>query len=77
MILTFELLRVAIVLQRIAPDLVAPLWRVRRLRDLPLDIRETIADVLGSEAASRGLGEDEAANEYGVELDELFKALGL
>ena len=69
--------RLAVVLQRIAPDLVAPLWRVRRLRDLPVDVRGEIADVLGYEAASRGLDEDEEANAYGVELGELFDALAL
>jgi hypothetical protein len=63
-------------LQRIAPDLVAPLWRVRELRDLPLDVREQIADVLGCEAATRGLDEDEEPNAYGRELGELFDALG-
>jgi len=69
--------RLAIVLQGIAPALVAPLWRVRRLRDLRVDVRGEIADVLGSEAASRGLGEDETPNAYGVELGELFDALAL
>jgi len=69
--------RLAVVLQRIAPHLVAPLWRVRRLRDLPVPVREKIAEVLGSEAASRGLDEDEVPNAYGVELGELFGALAL
>jgi len=67
--------RLAIILQRLAPDLVASLWRVRRLRDLSLDVRETIADLLGCEAASRGLDEDEEPNAYGRELGELFDAL--
>jgi len=72
-----ERARLAIVLQRTAPDLVAHLWQVRRLRDLPLDVRETLADLLGCEAASRGLDEDEEPNAYGMELGELFDALGL
>ena len=55
----------------------AHLWQVRELRELPLDVRETIADLLGCEAASRGLDEDEMPNAYGVELGELFDALGL
>ncbi len=72
-----ERARLAVVLQRIAPDLIASLWRVRRLRDLPLETRKTIADLLGNEAAARGLDRDEAPNAYGVELGELFDALGL
>ena len=74
---TDERARLAVVLQRIAPDLVAALWRVRELRELPLETRETIADLLGNEAASRGLDEDEEPNAYGEELGELFEALGL
>jgi hypothetical protein len=46
-----ERARLAIVLQRIAPDLAAPLWRERNLRDLPVAWREEVADVLGCEAA--------------------------
>ncbi len=65
------------VLQRIAPDLVASLWRVHELGDLPLDVREQIASVLGCEAAARGLDKNEEPNAYGVELGELFDALGL
>jgi len=44
---------------------------------LPLDVRETIAEVLGGEAATHGLDEDENPNAYGRELGELFDALGL
>jgi len=69
--------RLAVILQRIAPDLVASLWRVHELRDLPLGVREQIADVLGREAAAHGLDEDEQPNAYGVELGDLFEALGL
>jgi hypothetical protein len=72
-----ERARLAIILQRIAPDLVAPLWRVRSLRDLPRRVREEIADVLGCEAASHGLDENETPNPYGVKLGELFEALVL
>ena len=50
---------------------------MRRLRDLPLDIRETIADVLGTEAAVQGLDEEETPNAYGLELGALFDALAL
>ena len=72
-----ERTRLAIILQRIAPDLAAPLWRVRSLRELPVAWREEVAAVLGCEAAARGLDEDEVPNAYGVELGELFDALGL
>jgi hypothetical protein len=68
--------RLAVVLRRIAPDLVAPLWRVRELRELPFEKRELIADVLGYEAAAHGLDQDEVPNTYGEELGELFDALG-
>jgi hypothetical protein len=72
-----ERARLAVVLQRIAPDLAAPLWRVKTLRDLPVAWREDVADVLGCEAASRGFDGDEEPNNYGRELEELFEALGL
>ncbi len=55
----------------------AHLWQVQALRELPRDVRETIAEVLGSEAASHGLDEDEEPDAYGRELGELFEALGL
>jgi hypothetical protein len=55
---------------------VALLWRVKILRDLPLDVREQIGNVLGCEAAAYGLDEGEEPNAYGVELGELFDALG-
>jgi hypothetical protein len=72
-----ERARLAIVLQRIAPDLAAPLWRARNLRDLPVTWREDVADVLGCEASSCGFDADEEPNDYGLELEELFEALGL
>jgi hypothetical protein len=55
---------------------VAPLWRVRELRELPFEKRELIANVLGYEAAAHGLDRDEVPNIYGEELGELFDALG-
>jgi len=72
-----ERARLAAVLQRIAPDLAAPLWRVKDLRDLPIAWREEVADVLGREAAAHGLDAREVPNAYGVELGELFDALAL
>jgi len=68
-----ERTRLAIILQRVAPDLAAPLWRVQQLRDLPLEVREEIGNVLGCEAAERGLDADERPNSYGAELGELFE----
>jgi hypothetical protein len=72
-----ERARLAVVLQRIAPDLAAPLWRAKNLRDLPVAWREDVADVRGCEAASRGFDEDDEPTEYGRELEALFEALGL
>jgi len=69
--------RLARVLHRIAPGLVALLWPVRKLRELPVEVREQIGDVLGCEAAARGLDQDEEPNAYGVALGALFNALGL
>ena len=69
--------RLMTVLQRVAPDLVAQLWEVDNVRELPRDIREAIADVLGRECAERGLDEDDELNPYGEELDALIDALGL
>jgi len=40
-------------------------------------VRGEIADVLGSEAAERGLDQEDAPNAYGVELGALFDALAL
>ena len=68
---------VAVILQRLAPDLAAFLWRVHELCELPLDGRGQIADVLVCEAAERGPDEDEEPNAYGRELGELFDALCL
>ena len=68
---------VAVILQRLAPDLAASLWRVHELCELPLDVRGQIADVLVCEAAERGPDEDEEPNPYGRDLGELFDALCL
>jgi hypothetical protein len=65
------------VLQRLAPDLAKGLWRAHHVRELPLRARQEIADVLGHEAASRGLGVGDEANAYGRELGALVEALGL
>jgi hypothetical protein len=56
---------------------VAHLWQVQALHELSVDVRETIAEVLGSEAASHGLDRDENPNAYGVGLGERFNTLGL
>jgi hypothetical protein len=69
-----ERTRLAVVLQHIAPDLAAPLWRVKTLRDLPVAWREHL---LGCEATSRGFDQDKEPNAYGRDLEELFDALGL
>ena len=65
-----ERARLAIIWQRIAPDLAALLWRVRNLRELPTAWREEVANVLGCEAAAHGLDKDEVPNAYGRELGE-------
>jgi hypothetical protein len=72
-----ERARLAIVLQHIAPDLAASLWRVKTLRDLPVAWREEVAAVLGCETAEHGLDEREMPTAYGEELGELFDALEL
>jgi hypothetical protein len=64
-------------LMRLAPDLAAKLWTVRDVRELPEDVRGRIVDVLGHEAAERGLDRDGKDNQLGRELDELADALGL
>ena len=45
---------------------------MHELRDLPLEVREEIGNVLGCEAAAHGLDQGEEPNAYGVELGELF-----
>jgi hypothetical protein len=69
-----ERARLAIILQRIVPDLAASLWRVRNLHELPITWREEVADVLGCEAAAHGLDENEVPTMYGIELGELPRA---
>ena len=70
-------MRLSVVLRRLAPDLAAYLWRVRRVQELSHDVRGAMADVLGHEAAHRGLGPDDEPNQYGRDLDALVEALGL
>jgi hypothetical protein len=68
--------RLAVILQADRARPRRTLWRVKKLHDLPVAWREEVANVLGCEAAARGLGADEVPNAYGVELGELFNALG-
>lgn len=44
--------------------------------ELPADVRGAILDVLGHEAAARGLDRDGTPNQLGRELDELGEAVG-
>jgi hypothetical protein len=64
-------------LTRLAPDLAEKLWTVRDVRELPTNVRGEILDVLGHEAAARGLDHDGTPNRLGRELDDLVDALGL
>jgi hypothetical protein len=50
-----ERARLAIVLQRIAPDLATPLWRVKILRDLPVSWREEVAACSTSRRSRRAI----------------------
>ena len=58
-----------------AADLAGQLWTVRDVRELPADVRGAICDVIGHDAAERGLGRDGTPNRYGWELDDLVDAL--
>jgi hypothetical protein len=58
-----------------AQDLAQQLSAVHDVRELP-DVRGAIVDVLGHEAASRGLSRDGTPNCYGDELDGLVEVLG-
>jgi hypothetical protein len=69
--------RLNALLMRLAPDLAAKLWAVRDVRELPADVRGEILDVIGHEAATRGLDRDGTVNRLGRELDELADALGV
>ena len=62
---------VAVLLRLGAADLAAELWRVANLGELPRDTGEVILDVIGQEAANRGLDRDGKPNRLGRELDEL------
>ena len=69
--------RLLAVLSDVAPDLAVALWNGRDVRELPRHIRGAICDVLGFEAARRGLDASEEPNAYGRELDALVEALRL
>jgi len=69
--------RLAVILQRLAPDLAAELGKVEDVRDLPREVREAIVDVLGHECAERGLDRDEELNAHGREIEALIEGLGL
>jgi hypothetical protein len=58
-----------------APDLASKLWSVRDVRELSPDVRGEILDMLGHEAATRGLGRDETPNQLGRELDAMAQAV--
>ena len=69
--------RLLALLLRLAPDLAEKVWLVRDVRELPADVRGEMLDVLGHQAAERGLDRDENPNALGCELDELTHPLGL
>ena len=58
-------------------DLAVELPRIRDVGDLPRDLREAIADVLGHECGQRGLDRDEEPNAYGRVIEALVESLGL
>ena len=58
-----------------AEDLAVRLGRVADVRDLPVNVRGEMADVLGNEAALHGCDRSGRRNSYGAELDELVDAL--
>jgi hypothetical protein len=60
---------------RLAPDLVEKLWTIRDVRELSDDVRGQMLDVIGHEAAERGLSRDGTPNQLGRELDELADVL--
>jgi hypothetical protein len=51
--------------------------RVADPAQLPLDVKELIADELGEEFSAKGLRADSEPNEYGLELERLTDALKL
>ena len=69
--------RLITLLTPLAPGLAEHLRRVRELHELPADVKGQCLDVIGSEAAERGLNHDGSVNDYGAQLDELADALEL
>ena len=67
--------RLVALLMRTAPTLAEKLWTVRDVRELPADVRGEICDVIGYEAAQRGLDRNGTPNQLGRELDVLADAL--
>jgi hypothetical protein len=51
--------------------------RVADPAQLPLDVKELIADELGEEFSAKGLRADSEPNEYGLELERRTDALKL
>ena len=66
---------IALLMRLGAADLACQLWAVRDVRELPDDLRGAIVDVLGHEAAQRGLDGGDRLNAYGRELDALVGVL--
>ena len=67
--------RIIALLMRLAPDLAEKLWTVRDVRELPPDVKGQCLDVIGHEAAERGLHRDGRTTRYGDELDALAAML--
>ena len=65
------------ILQGRHSTLASEIERVLDLAQLPLDIKELIADELGEEFAAKGLRADSEPNRYGLELERLTDALRL
>jgi hypothetical protein len=60
---------------RLAPDLAEKLWTIRDVRELSPDVKGSIIDVIGHEAAASGFSRDGTSNRYGDELDALAAML--
>ena len=67
--------RLIALLVRLAPDVAAEFSAARDITDVPRDVRETAVDVIGHEAAERGISRDGTPNQLGRDLDELANAL--
>jgi hypothetical protein len=65
------------ILQARRSALASEIERVLDPAQLPLDVKELIADELGEEFAAKGLRADSEPNEYGLELERLTDALKL